>query len=60
MNGVVLYGGFIFYGVIFLIFMEYVCNVVCMFVLMKQCVFYVFIYDFIGFGEDGLIYQLIE
>lgn len=35
MNGIVLYGGFKVYGVIFLMFMEYVCNVVCMVVLMK-------------------------
>lgn len=35
MNGIVLYGGFIFYGVIFLMFYEYVYNVVCMVVLMK-------------------------
>lgn len=34
-NGIVLYGGFVFYGVIFLMFMEYVCNVMCMVVLMK-------------------------
>lgn len=35
MNGIVFYGGFKVYGVIFLMFMEYVCNVVCMVVLMK-------------------------
>lgn len=59
-NGIFLYGGFLLYIFIFLMFVEYVCNVVCMVVLMKQCQVMVYIYDFIGLGEDGLIYQLVE
>lgn len=59
-NGLVLYGGFILFDVIFLVFSDYVCNGVCMSVLILVYVIYVYIYDLIGLGEDGLIYQLVE
>lgn len=55
-NGVLVYGMYKIFVVIFLMFMEYVRNVICMFVLMKLLNIFVFIYDLIGFGEDGFIY----
>lgn len=60
MNGMVLYGGVCLYGGMFMCFIDYVCFVMCLLVLMKQLVVYVMIYDLIGLGEDGLIYQLVE
>lgn len=56
-NGIVLYGfGLIFYGVIFLVFIDYMWNFICLFVLVEVGVIWVMIYDFIVLGEDGLIY----
>lgn len=60
MNGFVVYGIIILYGGIFFNFVFYVVGVVCFFVLFQVCVIWVVIYDFIGFGEDGFIYQFIE
>lgn len=59
-NGIVYYGGFVLYIVMFLMFVEYVCNVVWMVVLMKVWQIMVYIYDLIGLGEDGLMYQVVE
>lgn len=59
-NGFVLYGGYKLFGGMFLMFFDYSCNVLCVVVLMKVLLIFVFMYDLIGFGEDGLMYQLIE
>lgn len=56
-NGFVFYNlGLIFIVVIFLIFSDYMKNLMCLFVLSEVGVIYILIYDLIGLGEDGLIY----
>lgn len=55
-NGFVLYGGYKLFGGMFLMFFDYSCNVLCVVVLMKVLLIFVFMYDLIGFGEDGLMY----
>lgn len=54
--GIVLYGFIWVYGGIFLQFFDYMCLVVWLVVLMDIDIIYVWMYDLIGFGEDGFIY----
>lgn len=48
-NGIVFYGfGLLFFGVIFLIFIDYMWVVICFLVFFEVGVIWVMIYDFIG------------
>ena len=60
MNGIALHGGFVNYGVTFLMFMEYARNAVRMAALMKQQSIFVYTHDSIGLGEDGPTHQPVE
>lgn len=60
LNGMVFYGGFCVFGGIFFVFFDYLRFVICLVLLMGLFVIYVFMYDSIVVGEDGLIYELIE
>lgn len=60
MNGLALHGGFIPYGGIFLMFMEYARNALRMAALMKIRSVFVYTHDTIGLGEDGPTHQPVE
>lgn len=59
-NGMVVYGGVILLVVIYLVFLDYEWLVMCMVVLMGLLVKFVFSYDLIGIGKNGLMYQFVE
>ncbi|NEN65195.1 transketolase [Escherichia coli] len=60
MNGLALHGGFIPYGGIFLMFMEYARNALRMAALMKIRSVFVYTHDTIGLREDGPTHQPVE
>ncbi len=60
LNGLALYGGFVPYAGIFLVFSDYMRSAMRMSALMKQKVAYVLSHDSIGVGEDGPTHQPIE
>ncbi len=60
LNGLALYGGFMPYAGIFLVFSDYMRSAMRMSALMKQKVAYVLSHDSIGVGEDGPTHQPIE
>ncbi len=60
MNALALYGGYMPYGGIFLVFSDYMRSAIRMSALMKRRVAYVLSHDSIGVGEDGPTHQPIE
>lgn len=55
-NVLVVYGLFVFFCVIFFVFSDYLMFSMRLSVLMKLKVFFIFMYDSIGVGEDGVMY----
>ena len=60
MNGIALHGGFVPYGVTFLVFSDYARGAIRLSALMGQRVVYVLTHDSIRLGEDGPTHQPIE
>lgn len=59
-NGIMLYGGLKLFLGVFFVFLDYMKLLICLVIMMKILSVFIFLYDLVVVGEDGLIYELIE